>query len=106
MNTAEISFIVILGVMAAFYLIFIRPARQEQTRLEGTIRDLRPGDDVITTAGFFAHIKDIHTPEEGPAELTLDLGNGIEVRALTSAVHQRVARAPEAVELEEAKETP
>ena len=90
MNLPELSFIIILGVIAAFYVIFIRPARQEQTRLEQTIRDLRVGDKVITTAGFFARVKDIRTPEEGPVELILDLGNGLEVRALTSAITRRV----------------
>ena len=98
MNTAEISFIIILGVMAAFYFIFIRPARQEQKRVEGTIRDLRVGDEVITTAGFFARVKDIQTPEEGPVQLILELGNGLEIRALTSAISNRITAAPDPVE--------
>ena len=98
MNTAEISFVIILGVMAAFYLIFIRPARQEQTRIEATIRDLHIGDEVITTAGFFARIRDIRTPEDGPVELVLDFGNGIEMRALTTSILRRLSTAPEAVE--------
>ena len=98
MNTAEISFIIILGVMAAFYFIFIRPARQEQKRVEGTIRDLRVGDEVITTAGFFARVKDIQTPEEGPVQLILELGNGLEIRALTSAISNRITTAPDPVE--------
>ena len=101
MNTAEISFVVILAVMAAFYVIFIRPARQEQTRLEETIRDLHVGDEVITTAGFFARIKEIHTPEEGPVQLILELGHGLEVRALTSAIARRVGTAEEPVERRE-----
>ena len=95
MNTAEISFIVILGVMAAFYLIFIRPASQEQKRLQHTIRDLREGDEVITTAGFFARVKRIETPEEGPVELLLDFGKGVEVRALTTSILRRLSSAPE-----------
>lgn len=104
MNTAEISFVVILAVMAAFYVIFIRPARQEQTRLEQTIRDLHVGDEVITTAGFFARVKEIHTPEEGPVQLILELGNGLEVRALTSAIARRVgAEGSPAEQPEEAK---
>ena len=95
MNAAEISFIVILAVIAAFYIIFIRPARKEQTRLEGTIRELRVGDEVITTAGFFAHIKQIETPEEGPVQIVLDLGNSLEVRALTSSIARRTSAAAE-----------
>ncbi len=96
MQTAELSFVVILGVMAAFYFIFIRPARQEQRRLEETIRDLQAGDEIITTAGFFARILEIRTPEEGPVEMTLDFGDGRHIRALITAVSKRVTRAEDA----------
>ncbi len=98
MNVEELAFIIILGVMVAFYLILIRPSQQEQKRHQQTIGELQIGDEVVTTSGFFAHITDIRTPEEGPVELTLDLGNGLEVRALTTAVIRRVAPAAEAVQ--------
>jgi preprotein translocase YajC subunit len=95
MNLAELSFIIIVGVMAAFYLIFIRPAANEQKRTQATIRDLQVGDEVITTAGFFARVKSIHTPEHGEVELVLDFENQIEIRALTSAIARRVSTAEE-----------
>ena len=98
MNTAEISFIVILGVMAAFYIIFIRPSAREQKRIQETIRDLAVGDEVITTSGFFATIRQIETPEEGPVQITLDFGNGVEMRALTSSIMRRLATAEEPAE--------
>lgn len=90
MNLAELSFIIILGVMAAFYLIIIRPMRQEQEKSQKTIRDLQVGDEVITTAGFFARVKEIRTPEHGPVQIVLDLGNGLEVLALTSSIARNV----------------
>ncbi len=96
MQTAELSFVVILGVMAAFYFIFIRPARKEQTRLEETIRNLGAGDEIITTAGFFARIVEIRTPEEGPVEMTLDFGDGRHIRALITSVSKLVTRAEDA----------
>ena len=105
MNTAEISFIIILAVMAAFYLMFIRPARNEQKRLEATIRDLHAGDEIITTAGFFARNIEIYTPEDGPAELVLELGRGLQIRALTGSIMRRIEPAPAAEQPEEAKET-
>lgn len=92
MNAAPITFIVILAVMVAFCYIFIRPARQEQRRLEETIRDLRVGDEVVTTSGFFARVKEIQSPEEGPVP------RGLEVRALTSAIIRPVATALEPAE--------
>lgn len=107
MNTAEISFIVILGVMAAFYIIFIRPASQEQKRVQAAIRDLAVGDRVITTAGFFATVQNIETPEDGPAEITLDFGNGVVVRALTSSILRKldpVSEQPSVGEAEQKEE--
>ncbi len=93
MNGAEISFLVIIGVLVAFYLMIIRPGQQEQKRQQQTIRDLKVGDEVITTAGFFARVKEIHTPEEGPVELRLELAPGVEIRALTSAIARRLSPA-------------
>lgn len=98
MNLQEIGFIIMVGVIVVFYLLFIRPAQQEQKRHQQTIRDLRPGDEVITTAGFFARIKDIHTPEEGDVMLVLDLGGGLEVRSLITAVARRAPVAGEAAD--------
>lgn len=95
MNLEELGFIIIVGVVVAFYLIFIRPAQQEQKRHQATIRELQVGDEVVTTSGFFARIKEIHTPEEGDAELILDLGGGTEIRALISAVIRRIEPAAE-----------
>ena len=98
MNIAELSFISILVIMVAFYLILVRPSQQEQKRQQQTIRDLQVGDRVVTTSGFFARIKEIHTPEEGPVQLVLDLGNGLEVRALTTAIASRVSTTEEPAE--------
>jgi len=95
MEPATITFLVIVGILAAFYLTIVRPARQEQKRVENTIRDLQIGDEIITTAGFFGRVKEINTPEEGPVQILVDFGNGIEVRALTSAVLRRVSEAPQ-----------
>ncbi len=93
MNVAEISFIVIMGVLIFFYLTIVRPGQKEQQRVRDTIRDLQIGDEVITTSGFFAHVKEIHTPETGPVQIVLDLGNGIEIRARTTAISERISKA-------------
>lgn len=95
MNLAEISFIIMLAVMGVFYLMFIRPARKEQNRQENTIRDLREGDEIETTSGFIGVVTKIDTPEEGPVHITLDFGNGLEIRALTTSVLRRLSSAEE-----------
>jgi preprotein translocase subunit YajC len=90
MNEAEISFVITVGVIIAFYLIFIRPAQKEQRRHKQQIRDLRPGDEVLTTSGFIARVRDIQVPERGPTRIKLELADGVVVTALTSAIQQRV----------------
>jgi len=90
MNLEELGFIIILGVVVVFYLLIVRPAQQDQKRHQQTIRDLHVGDEVVTTAGFFGRVKEIDTPEEGPVQLVIDLGSGLQVRALTSSIAQKL----------------
>src|SRR3972149_6580084 len=79
-----------MTIAALFYLAFLRPVQQNQKRQREELASLRVGDEVLTQAGFIAVIKDIRVPEEhGPTELILDLG-GIEVRAVASAIAQRL----------------
>ena len=91
----EASFIGVFLVMVAFYLITIRPGQKEQKRHQQTIRDMREGDEVETTAGFLGTITNIDTPESGPVHITIDFGNGIEIRALTTSVIRRLSSAEE-----------
>lgn len=91
---ASIIFIVV--VFGAFYWILLRPVLNDRKRQRQDIANLRPGDRVITTSGFFATVTDIHVPDEGPARLTLELGPGVRVEALTSAIVQRLPREAEA----------
>src|SRR3990172_5340346 len=90
MRLEELSFVIIVAVMVAFYLIFIRPAQGEQRKRQKDVSELHPGDDVLTTSGFIAHVEAIETPEEGPVVLHLELAPGVRVKALTSAVQQRI----------------
>jgi len=91
MNAAEISFLAILGVVIAFYLIVLRPQQQEQSRRQKDVKDLQVGDEVLTTSGFLGTVREVHIPESGPVQLVIDFGNGVVISALTSAVAQRVA---------------
>jgi preprotein translocase subunit YajC len=91
MNAAELGFIVILGIILAFYLIVLRPAQQEQKKQQKDIKDLQVGDEVLTTSGFLGTVKEVHIPETGPVQIVIDFGNGIVLNALASAIAQRVA---------------
>lgn len=90
MNAAELGFIIVVGVIVAFYLVVIRPMTQEQKRQQQDIRNLQVGDEVLTTGGLIATVKEIRVPDQGPVELVLTLAPGVEVRALTGAVARRL----------------
>lgn len=82
------------AIALLFYFAFLRPVQQNQKRQRQELASLRVGDEVLTTAGFIAVIKDIRVPEEhGPTEIILDLG-GLEVRAVASAILQRLTPSP------------
>ncbi len=82
------------AIAALFYIAFLRPVQQNQKRQREELASLRVGDEVLTQAGFIATIKDIRIPEDpGPTLLILDLG-GLEVRAVASAVVQRLTPSP------------
>ena len=81
------------AIAVLFYFAFLRPVQQERARQRQQLADLQVGDEVLTQAGFIAVVKEIRVPEErGPTELVLDLG-GLDVRAYTSAIAQRLPRA-------------
>ena len=81
------------AIAVLFYFAFLRPVNQHQRRQRDELASLRVGDEVLTEAGFIAVIKEVRVPEEpGPTELILDLG-GVEVRAVSSAIAQRISPA-------------
>ena len=91
MNAAELGFVVILGIIVAFYLVILRPAQQEQRKQRKDIENLQVGDEVLTTSGFLGTVKEVHIPESGPVQIVIDFGNGVVMSALATAIAQRVA---------------
>ena len=73
--------------------------QQNQKRQKEELASLRVGDEVLTQAGFIAVIKEIRVPEHhAPTEIILDLG-GTEVRAVASAIIQRMTLSPDATDV-------
>jgi len=84
------------AIAALFYFAFLRPVQQQQKKQREELANLRVGDEVLTQAGFIAVIKEVRVPEQpGPTEIVLDLGGGTTVRAVASAVVQRLTPAAE-----------
>lgn len=90
MTDATLMSAVFIGIIAGFYVMFMRPAQKENERHRQQIRDLRPGDDVLTTSGFIATVKDIQVPETGQTRIKLELAEGVIFTAVASAIAQRL----------------
>jgi preprotein translocase subunit YajC len=79
-----------LAIAVLFYFAFLRPVQNEHKKQREVLESIRVGDEVLTQGGFIARVKEVRVPESrGPTELVLDLG-GIEVRAVASAIAQRL----------------
>ena len=62
-----IMYAVIFGAM---WLIFIRPQKKEQKRLQAMISSMEIGDTVLTTSGFYGVVIDITD-----ADVIVEFGN-------------------------------
>jgi preprotein translocase subunit YajC len=90
MSDAGLLSAVFVGVIIAFYLMFLRPLQKDQEKHRQQIRDLRPGDSVLTTSGFIATVKDIQVQDNGQTHIALELADGIVFTAVASAIAQRL----------------
>lgn len=84
-----------LLIFLAFYFILLRPVLEQQKRRRRDISSLEIGDEVLTTGGFYATIRDIQTQDRGPLELTLEAAPGVLLRATADAVASVTRRASE-----------
>lgn len=85
----SVIFYTVLAV-AAFYFILLQPVLKNQREQKKAVRSLQIGDEIVTTGGFIAEVKDVVTPADGPTELILEIAPGIRVRALTDSVARRL----------------
>jgi preprotein translocase subunit YajC len=92
---------VFVGVLLAFYVMFLRPIQKEQERHKQQIRELKPGDDVLTTSGFIGRVKDIQVPESGQTRIYIQLADGVVFEAVTSAIAQRIVVPAESAQKEQ-----
>jgi len=91
MGDGAIISAVFVGVIAGFYLMFMRPVQKDQEKHKKNIRDLRVGDEVLTTSGFIARVRDIRVPETGQTRISLELADGVVIEAVSSAILERLS---------------
>jgi len=79
--SAVMQFVPIVLIFAIFYFLLLAPMRKKQKALKETIENLKRGDRVVTTGGFYAEVAAI----EGK-DLMLKLADNVKVRVSKSAV--------------------
>jgi preprotein translocase YajC subunit len=100
MSDASLISAVVVAIVAYMYFTIIRPARQDQARHRQQIRDLRPGDQVLTTSNFVAKVMDIKVLETGRTHVLLEIAEGVVVTALPGAIIERLQDQPAAATAE------
>ncbi|MDX1644174.1 MAG: preprotein translocase subunit YajC [Thermoanaerobaculia bacterium] len=79
--SALVQFVPIILIFAIFYFLLLAPMRRRQKALQKTIENLKRGDRVVTTGGFYGRVVAI---EEN--DLILELADNVKVRVAKSAV--------------------
>ena len=79
--SALVQFLPIILIFAIFYFLLLAPMRKRQKALAQTIENLKRGDRVVTTGGFYGEVVAI----EGK-DLMLKLADNVKVRVAKSAV--------------------
>ncbi len=74
-------FVLILLVLLLLWLMLVRPQRRRRQAQEAMIDSLRPGDEVLTAGGLFAHVVRIVDDE-----VTVRLSAGVEARLAKRAI--------------------
>lgn len=77
-------------VVAAFYFILLQPVLKAQRQQRKTVRELRIGDEIVTTGGIIGEVIDVVTPPDEPTYVVLEIAPGIRVRAVPDAVARRL----------------
>lgn len=51
--------LVYVVIFGGFYMLFMRPQKKEQKRIQAMLNDMAVGDSVVTTGGFYGVIIDM-----------------------------------------------
>jgi preprotein translocase subunit YajC len=79
--------IVIVVLVALFWLLLVRPQRRRAVEQRELLASLEPGDEIVSTGGLFGVIKSV----EGD-ELHVEIAEGLVVRMAKRAVAGLVER--------------
>ena len=81
MNESTMSILLIVGLIAIFYFMLIRPQQKRMRQQTELMNNLRTGDDVMTSSGIYGTISEIE--EE---TILLEISEDVEIRVAKNAI--------------------
>ncbi len=81
-----LNMMLILILVVMFYVLLIMPQQKRFKKHRDMLDKLKKGDEIVTSGGFLGKIDKI---KDGDNEVVLDLGNGVKVTALRSAIQNK-----------------
>jgi len=78
------TFIFFGGMIAIMYFLMIRPQQKQAKAHRDMLAELKKGDEVVTQGGLMGKIAEIQE-----RYVRLDVGQGVKIRVLKSAVQSR-----------------
>jgi preprotein translocase subunit YajC len=82
-----VSLFPLILIVLVFYLLIIRPARNRQRQATQTQSSLRPGQEVMTTAGLFATVSSVQDDA-----VVLEVAPGVMCRYAKAAIGRILTR--------------
>jgi preprotein translocase subunit YajC len=73
--------VIIVVLVALFWLFLIRPQRRRQAEQNALIRNIEVGDEIVTAGGLFGHVQGV-----ADDELLVEIAPGTNVRIARRAV--------------------
>lgn len=92
------SIVPFIAIFAVMYFLIIRPQQKQQKKQGEFISQLKKGDDVVLSSGFFAKVVLV-----GEADVTVEIAPNVKVRVLKSTVSGSSPLAQAAAKPAEAK---
>ncbi len=101
MNESYMSILLIVGLIAIFYFMLIRPQQKRMRQQMELMNNLRSGDDVMTSSGIYGTIVEI---EEDT--ILLEISEDVQMRMAKSAIAKTFTVRDEPEEEEQEEEEP
>ncbi len=77
------SFVPLLAIFVIFYFLLIRPQQAKMKQHKKMVLDLKEGNKVITSGGFYATVVNI-----GDTSVEVKLADNVKVKILKSAISE------------------